>query len=57
MPLDKSASPEAQSKNIAELRHSGYPEAQAVDISYSVKREAEKGHKERHEHESRKYGK
>ena len=44
MPLDKSASPEAQSKNISELRHSGYPEKQAVAISYSVKREAEKGH-------------
>ena len=56
MPLDKSASPEAQSKNISELRHSGYPEKQAVAISYSVKREAEKGHQERHEHEKAKYG-
>lgn len=56
MPLDKSSSPEAQSKNIAELRHSGYPEKQAVAISYSVKREAEKGHRERHEHETSKYG-
>jgi len=52
MPLDKSGSPEAQSKNIAELRHSGYPEKQAVAISYSVKNEAE-----RHEHERKKYGK
>lgn len=51
MPLDKSRSSEAQSKNIAELRHSGYPEKQAVAISYSVKREAEKK-----EHEHRKYG-
>ena len=49
MPLDKSSSPEAQSRNIAELRHSGYPEKQAVAISYSVKREAEK-------HEKHKYG-
>jgi hypothetical protein len=56
MPLDKSASPEAQSRNIAELRHSGYPEAQAVAISYSVKREAENSHSERHEHEKEKYG-
>ncbi len=56
MPLEKSSSPEAQSKNIAELRHSGYPEAQAVAISYSVKREAEKSHRERHEHEKSKYG-
>lgn len=55
MPLDKSASSEAQGKNIAELRHSGYPEKQAVAISYSVKREAEAGHKERHEHERKKY--
>lgn len=57
MPLDKSSSPEAQSRNIAELRHSGYPEKQAVAISYSVKREAEAGHRERHEHEARKSGK
>lgn len=56
MPLDKSDSKEAQSKNIAELRHSGYPEKQAVAISYSVKREAEDGHRERHEHEKNKYG-
>lgn len=55
MPLDKSSSTEAQSKNISELRHSGYPEKQAVAISYSVKREAEHGHKERHEHERQKY--
>jgi len=53
MPLEKSAKPEAQSRNIAELRHSGYPEKQAIAISYSVKREAEK---ERYEHETRKYG-
>lgn len=57
MPLDKSASPEAQGRNIAELRHSGYPEKQAIAISYSVKREAEKPHQERHEHEKLKYGK
>ena len=55
MPLDKSNSPESQSKNIAELRHSGYPERQAIAISYSVKREAEKANRERHEHESKKY--
>lgn len=51
MPLDKSKSSEAQSRNIAELRHSGYPEKQAIAISYSVKRDAEK-----HEREKEKYG-
>ena len=50
MPLDKSGSPEAQSRNIAELRHSGYPEKQAVAISYSVKREAEKHAQEKHKY-------
>ena len=54
MPLDKSDSKEAFSKNVAELMHSGREQKKALAISYSVKREAEK---ERHEHERLKYGK
>ena len=57
MPLDKSGGKEAQSKNISELMHSGYPQKQAIAISYSVEREHEKSHQERHEHERNKYGK
>ena len=52
MPLIKSDSKEAFSKNVAELMHSDYPQKQAVAIAYSNKREAE-----RHEHEKKKYGK
>jgi hypothetical protein len=51
MPLEKSSSPEAFKKNVAELIHSNYPQKQAVAIAYSNKREAE-----RHEHERNKYG-
>lgn len=54
MPLDKSGTPEARSRNIAELRHAGRPLDQAIAIAYSV--EDEKRKKERHEHESKKYG-
>ena len=42
MPLIESTSKKAQSKNIAELVNSGYPEKQAVAISYSEKRKAAK---------------
>lgn len=51
MPLIKSDSKEAFSKNVAELVHSNYPQKQAVAIAYSNKREAE-----RKEHEKNKYG-
>jgi len=51
MPLDKSITDEARSKNIAELIHSGRPAKQAEAIAYSVQREAEKK-----EHEKNKYG-
>lgn len=56
MPLDKSGTKEARSKNIAELIHSGRPRDQAVAIAYSVEREHEQSHVERHEHEKHKYG-
>ena len=56
MPLDKSGTPEARSKNIAELEHSGRKPSQAIAIAYSVERESESGHRERHEHERNKYG-
>lgn len=42
MPLIKSKSDEAFSKNVSELVHSGYPQKQAVAISYSVQRQAGK---------------
>jgi len=51
MPLEKSSSKEAFSRNVAELMHSDYPQKQAVAIAYSEKREAE-----RKEHEHNKYG-
>ena len=56
MPLTKGPSDETRSKNIAEMIHSGHPPAQAEAAAYSVQREAEHGHKERHEHELHKYG-
>jgi hypothetical protein len=61
MPLIKSASDEARSENIGELRHSGYPPKQAEAIAYSNQREAQRhDHHEReapkHEHERHKYG-
>lgn len=54
MPLIKSSSDQARSKNIAELMHSNInrDQKQAIAIGYSVQREAEK-----HEHEKHKYGK
>lgn len=42
MPLIKKTDKKSQSSNISELMHSGYPEKQAVAISYSVQREAKK---------------
>lgn len=56
MPLDYSGTKEARSKNIAELEHSGRKPDQAIAIAYSVERESEDGHRERHEHERMKYG-
>lgn len=40
MPLKKSSSRQAQGENISELVHSGYPQKQAIAISYDVKRKA-----------------
>jgi len=57
MPLQKSSSKEAFSKNVAEMMHAGHPQDQSVAAAYSVKREAEHSHSERHEHEKKKYGK
>ena len=37
MPLDKADTKEAQSSNIAKLMNEGYPQDQAVAISYSVR--------------------
>lgn len=39
MPLKEGSSKETMSENISELRHSGYPEKQAVAIAYSKARE------------------
>lgn len=47
MPLDESGTPEARSKNIAELIHSGREPKEAEAIAYSV---------ERKHHEKEKYG-
>lgn len=44
MPLTKSASKEAMSKNIKAEVHAGKPIKQAVAIGYSVQREAMKKH-------------
>ncbi len=61
MPLIKSASDDARSENIGELRRSGYKPSQAAAIAYSNQREAQRhDHHEReapkHEHEKNKYG-
>jgi hypothetical protein len=45
MPLIKSKSKEAFSKNIAAEVNAGKPQKQAVAIAYSVKREAAQKHK------------
>lgn len=44
MPLKKGSSKKAMSQNISELRHSGYPEKQAVAIAYSEARKSKGGH-------------
>jgi len=40
MPLKKGKSKETISKNISELRHSGYPEKQSIAISLSEARKS-----------------
>lgn len=45
MPLIKSMTPKAMSKNIAKEMETGKPQKQAVAIAYAVKREAEKAQK------------
>lgn len=47
MPLIKSMTPKAMSKNIAKEIAAGKPQKQAVAIAYSVKREAEKKAKQK----------
>lgn len=42
MPLIKSMTPKAMSKNIKKEIEAGKPKAQAIAIGYAVKREAEK---------------
>jgi len=42
MPLLKGSSKEVISSNISELRHSGYPEKQAVAIALSNARKSKK---------------
>lgn len=42
MPLRKGTSKEVQKSNIRELINSGYPQKQAVAISYSEKRRSKK---------------
>ncbi len=42
MPLSKSSSPKAFSRNVAAEMKAGKPQKQAVAIAYSVKREADK---------------
>jgi hypothetical protein len=56
MPLIKSKSDEARSENIAEMIKSGHDPKQAEAAAYSVQREAEHSHQERHIHEKSKYG-
>lgn len=42
MPLIQGKTKKSQSKNIKKLMEEGYPQRQAIAISYSVKRKAEK---------------
>lgn len=48
MPLKKGSSKETVSENISELRHSGYPQKQAIAIAMSEKRRSGKRGKRRH---------
>jgi hypothetical protein len=41
MPLDKSASKNAFSRNVSAEMHAGKPQKQAVAIAYSTKRKAQ----------------
>jgi len=43
MPLDKSGSKDAFSKNVSAEVNAGKPQKQAVAIAYNVQRQAEKG--------------
>lgn len=54
MPLEKGKSRKVVSDNISELRHSGYPEKQAVAIAMS-KAGKSKNKKKREERAKRKY--
>lgn len=47
MPLKKGDSDKAQSSNISKLMHEGYPQRQAVAISYSVRGESRKPSKKK----------
>lgn len=44
MPLKKGSSKKVVSSNIRELRHSGYPQRQAIAIALSQKRKSRKKH-------------
>lgn len=45
MPLKKGSSKETMSENIREMRHSGYPEKQAVAAAMSSARKSKRGKK------------
>jgi len=47
MPLKKGKSDKVVSENISELRHSGYPQKQAIAIAYSIARRKRKDKKKR----------
>ena len=48
MPLEKSASDEARSHNIAEMERSGHPAKQAIAAAYANQRKAKGKHKKHH---------